>query len=377
MAETDPLKKLNHLQRYLVEEYVEDYQEGALTRRQALKYIAAVMGSLAVANTVLAGCMPAPTGAPTAEPPPAAPVAPTAVPPTTVPPTAAATRPAATAAPTVAASPTPAQIAAAATQAVLATVATTPTPAPTAIPVPAGVRVPADDPAVEGDMVSFPGEGLTVIAYRAKPKGDGPFPAIVVAHENRGLTDYIQDVTRRLARAGYVAVAVDLLSKQGGTAKVSDPAQIPAALSAASPDELAGHYLAAIRYLQSLPFVKGDRLGMVGFCFGGGMTWLTATKSPDLKAAVPYYGPHPPLEGVPNIRAAVLAIYGENDQRINAGIPAIEEAMKKHNKVFEKIVYPGAAHAFHNDTGRNYKPDAAEDAWKRTLDWFARYVKGG
>ncbi len=366
MADHDPLKNLNHLQRYLVEEYVEDYQEGALTRRQALKYIAAVMGSLTLANTVLAGCTPMPTAAPTAAPQPT--VAPAA--PTAVPPTATATRAISTVA------PTPAQIAATATQAVLATVATTPVPTPAAIPVPAGVRVPADDPAIEAAMVTFPGEGLTIIAYQARPKGDGPFPAIVVAHENRGLTDYIQGVTRRLAKAGYVAVAVDLLSKQGGTAKVSDPAQIPAALSAASPDELAGHYLAAIRYLQGLPFVNKDRLGMTGFCFGGGMTWLTATKSPDLKAAVPYYGPNPPLEGVPNIKAAVLAIYGENDQRINAGIPAIEEAMKKHNKVFEKIIYPGAAHAFHNDTGRNYKPDAAEDAWQRTLEWFARYVKG-
>lgn len=371
MTVQDPLRGLNHLQRYLVEEYIEDYQEGAMSRRQALKYIAAVMGSLAVANTVLAGCTPAPTAAPTATT-----IAPSPAAPTAVPPTVAAPGATPTTAPTVAASPTPAQIAVAATQVVLATVATTPTPAPTAIPVPAGVRVPADDPALEAGLVTFPGDGLTIIAYQAKPKGNGPFPAIVVAHENRGLTDYIQDVARRLAKAGYVALAVDLLSKQGGTAKVTDPAQIPAALSAASPDELAGHYLAAIKYLQGLPFVQKDRLGMVGFCFGGGMTWLTATKSPDLKAAVPYYGPNPPLEGVPNITAAVLAIYGENDQRINAGIPAIEEAMKKHNKIFEKIIYPGAAHAFHNDTGRNYKPDAAEDAWKRTLEWFAKYVKG-
>lgn len=115
---------------------------------------------------------------------------------------------------------------------------------------------------------------------------------------------------------------------------------------------------------------------MVGFCFGGGMTWLTATKSPDLKAAVPYYGPNPPLEGVPNIKAAVLAMYGETDARINAGIPAIEEAMKKNDKIFEKMIYPGAGHAFHNDTGRAYNQQAAEDAWKRTLEWFAKYVKG-
>ncbi len=368
MPKIDPLKSLNHLQRYLVEEYVEDYQQGAMTRRQALKYIAAVIGSLAAANTVLAGCTPMPAPAATA----AASAAPTAAP--TAMPVTSATKAVTTTVPAAVASPTPAQIAATATQAVLATTATVPTPTP--IPVPAGVRVPEDDPAVEGSMVSFPGDGFTVIAYQAKPKGTGPFPAIVVAHENRGLVDYTKDVTRRLAKAGYVGLAVDLLSKQGGTDKVTDPAQIPAALSAASPDQLAAQYLAGIKYLQGLPFVQKDRLGMVGFCFGGGMTWLTATKSPDLKAAVPFYGPNPPLEGVPNIKAAVLAMYGGDDQRIDAGIPTIEEAMQKNNKVFEKVIYPGAGHAFHNDTGRSYNPQAAEDAWKRALEWFARYVKG-
>ena len=358
MSEKDPLQDLNHLQRYLVEEYVEDYQERAMSRRQVLKYIAAVVGSFAVANTVLAGCAPMP-----------APVATTAAQP------AAPTPAAPTEAPAVSATPTPAQITATATQAVLATTDTAPTPTPQ--PVPAGVRVPADDPAIEAGTVTFPGDGLSVIAYQAKPKGDGPFPAIVVAHENRGLTDYIKDVTRRLAKAGYVALAVDLLSAQGGTDKVTDPAEIPAALSGASPDQLTGHYLSGIKYLQGLPYVQPDRLGMVGFCFGGGMTWLVATQAPGLKAAVPYYGPNPPLEGVANIEAAVHAMYGENDQRINAGIPAIEDEMKRNNKVFEKMIYPGASHAFHNDTGRNYNPVAAEDAWKRTLDWFAQYVKGG
>jgi carboxymethylenebutenolidase len=236
--------------------------------------------------------------------------------------------------------------------------------------------VPADDPAIEAEMVTFPGEGLAVIAYRAKPKGSGPFPAILVCHENRGLTDYIQDVARRVAKAGYVALAVDLLSGQGGTAKVTDPAQIPAALSGASPDQLAGYFLNGIKYLQGLAFVQRERIGMTGFCFGGGMTWLVATKSPDLRAAVPYYGPNPPLEGVPNIKAAVLAMYGETDQRINAGIPAIEAAMQKNGKVFEKFIYPGAGHAFHNDTGRSYNAQAADDAWQRTLEWFAKYVKG-
>ncbi len=114
---------------------------------------------------------------------------------------------------------------------------------------------------------------------------------------------------------------------------------------------------------------------MVGFCFGGGVTWRAATKLLQLRAAVPFYGPHPPLEDVPAIQAAVLAIYGELDERINRGIPEIEAAMQQHNKTFVKIIYPDAQHAFHNDTGRNYKLDAARDAWAKTLDWFARYLQ--
>jgi carboxymethylenebutenolidase len=113
---------------------------------------------------------------------------------------------------------------------------------------------------------------------------------------------------------------------------------------------------------------------MVGFCFGGGVTWLAATRMPELKAAVPYYGPHPPLADVPNIQAAVLAIYGERDQRINQGIPEIEAAMQANNKIFEKIIYPNADHAFNNDTGSRYNPEAAQDAWRRTLAWFEKYV---
>jgi carboxymethylenebutenolidase len=114
---------------------------------------------------------------------------------------------------------------------------------------------------------------------------------------------------------------------------------------------------------------------MVGFCFGGGITWRVATKTPELRAAVPFYGPNPPLEDVPGIRAAVLAIYGENDANINRGIPAIEEAMKANGKIFEKIIYSNAGHAFHNDTGANYNPEAARDAWAKTLAWFERYLK--
>ena len=364
MPKSDPLKDLNHLQRYLVEEYVEDYQGGSMTRRQAIKYIGAVLGSAAVASTFLAGCAPATAPAQTTS----------AQSVTAVPPTAAVKAAVAQPVPTIAPVLTPAQVAATAAQAVLATTATASIPTP--VPVPAGVRVPADAPSIDAGLVTFPGEGLTLIGYQAKPKGDGPFPAIVVAHENRGLTEYIMNVTRRLAKEGYVALAVDQMSKQGGTAKVTDPAQIPAALSGTSPDELVGYYLSGIKYLQGLPTVRKDRVGMTGFCFGGGMVWLAATKSPDLKAVVPFYGPNPPLEAVPKIKAAVLAMYGGTDQRIDAGIPAIEAAMKQNDKTFEKVIYPGAGHAFHNDTGPAYNPQAAEDAWKRALEWFAKYLKG-
>ena len=368
------LDRLNWLQRYLVEEYVEDFQEGALTRRQALKYLAAVLGSAAAASTVLAACGPAPAAG-------------TAEAPTTVAATAS-TQPATVAAmatvspirppdtPGTGASvlPTPEQTRAVATATVLATTDTVATA--TLVPAPAGVNVAPDDPSLEARDLTFPGSGRNLVAYLAKPKGQGPFPAILVCHENRGLTDHIKDVTRRVAKAGYVGIAVDLLSSQGGTDKVSDPAQIPGILSGTPPDELAGYFLKAIEYLQAQPFVNKDQLGMVGFCFGGGMTWLVATQAPQLKAAVPFYGPNPPLEAVPNIRAAVLALYGGDDQRINAGIPAIEEAMRQNGKVFEKVIYPGASHAFHNDTGRNYNPEAAVDAWSRTLAWFDKYVRG-
>jgi carboxymethylenebutenolidase len=237
------------------------------------------------------------------------------------------------------------------------------------------VRVSADDPAIEAAMTQFPGQGATLIGYQARPKGEGPFPLVLVCHENRGLVEHIKDVTRRVAKAGYAALAVDLLSRQGGTDKVRDPAQVPGLLANAPMEQLVQDFQSGLVYMQGQPATRKDGAGMVGFCFGGGITWRAATKITDLRAAVPFYGPNPPLDDVPQIQAAVLAIYGELDQRINAGIPAIEAAMKQNNKVFEKVIYPGANHAFHNDTGANYNATAALDAWRRTLAWFEKYLK--
>jgi carboxymethylenebutenolidase len=222
--------------------------------------------------------------------------------------------------------------------------------------------------------VEFPGnDDAQLMGYQAMPAGSGRFPVILVCHENRGLTAHIQDVTRRLAKAGYLALAVDLLSRQGGSAAVG-PDGAPGALGNIEQEQYAVDFLSGYEYLKGLPEADAARVGMVGFCFGGGVTWLMTTRMPELKAAVPFYGPHPPLEDVPNIQAAVLAIYGGLDNRINQGIPEIEKAMQENGKTFEKVIYPDADHAFHNDTGTRYNPEAARDAWARTLQWFETYV---
>ncbi len=335
---------MNDFQRYLAEEFVEDYQEGRLTRREALKLIASVMGSLVLANSFLAAC--------TAPPQVTATSAPTSAPPPTRTP---ALSPSPTSRPTL--EPTGAPTTAVSSS-------------PTAV---VSGTVSPDDPAIESGPIQFPGEGATLLGYLARPKGARPFPVVLVCHENRGLTAYIQDVTRRLAKAGYVALAVDLLSRQGGTDAVGSD-QVPGVLSQTPPDQFVQDFRSGWRYLQGQPFAQADQVGMVGFCFGGGVTWLVATHMPELKAAVPFYGPQPPVADVPNINAAVLAIYGERDQRINQGIPAIEAAMQQNNKVYEKVIYPNADHAFHNDTGTRYNPEAAQDAWARTLAWFAEYM---
>ncbi len=364
---------MNDLQQYLVDEFVEDYQEGHMSRRDALRRIAGITGSLAMANAILTACgAPAPAATVATVPATAETTAPT-----TATATAEATTPATASAEATAASTatTDAPSTAGGETTTAATTTTTGSQTSATTAVAEGVRVAPDDPAIEAAEVQFPGQGATLIGYLARPKGDGPFPVVLVCHENRGLTEHIQDVTRRLAKAGYVGLAVDLLSRQGGTAKVSDPAQVPGLLGNAPPEQLVQDFQNGLQYVQGQQYARKDRAGMVGFCFGGGVTWRCATKMPELQAAVPFYGPHPPLEDVPTDRAAVRAMYGEQDQRINQNIPPIEAAMRQHNKTFEKIIYPNANHAFHNDTGRYYNPEAASDAWSKTLAWFDQYLK--
>ncbi len=315
---------MNYFQRYLAEEFAEDYTEGRISLQKAQELIVSVTGSALAAHSILAA-RPAPQE------------------------THAAAHPAA-----AQASATPAVPSAGSLNA----------------------NVSPNDPDVKASDIQFKGQDHeTLLAYLARPVDGGPAPVVLVCHENRGLTDHIRDVTRRLAKAGYVALAVDLLSRQGGTAAVGSE-NVPGVLGNIHPDQFVQDFISGWNELKGQPFADAGRVGMVGFCFGGGVTWRVATKMPELLAAVPYYGPPPPFEALASIQAAVLAIYGGNDTRITSTIPAVEEAMRKYNKVFEKVVYPGADHAFNNDTGPRYHSQAANDAWARTLAWFAAYVKG-
>jgi len=328
---------MNLFQRYLAEEFAEDYSEGRLSRREALKLITSVTGSLLAANSILASCAPPPESSATGEAAPTDP--PTAQPVESDTPIAESTAP----------------------------VSTAPAAYGTVLP---------DDPAVIVSEVQFPAADTQLMGYLARPSAEGTAPVILVCHENRGLTPHIQDVARRFAKAGYVGLAVDLLSRQGGSAAVGQD-NVPGTLGNIAPDQFVEDFKSGWHYLQGQPFADARRVGMTGFCFGGGVTWRVATQMPELLAAVPFYGPPPPVEDVPDIQAAVLAIYGELDSRINSGIPTIEQAMTENNKIYEKIIYQGADHAFHNDTGSRYNLEAAKDAWEKTLAWFEQYVRNG
>jgi carboxymethylenebutenolidase len=235
-----------------------------------------------------------------------------------------------------------------------------------------------DDPAIEAAAITFPAESTMIMAYQAVPKGAGPFPLILVCHANRGLTAHFQDFTRRLAKEGYAACAVDLLSRDGGTGSVSDPARIPSLLSgqAAPAGRHVGDFQAALRHYATQPFIHTGAYGMTGFCFGGSITWHTATKTPELKAAAPWYGSAAPAEDARNIKAAMLGIYASEDARVNSTGEAIEPVLKQAHVTYQFNTYPNTRHGFNEETGSGYNQDQALAAWKDLLDWFNRYVRG-
>jgi carboxymethylenebutenolidase len=215
----------------------------------------------------------------------------------------------------------------------------------------------------------------TVQAYLACPRTTAKSPGILVIHEKFGLTSYIKDVVRRLARLGYVALAPDLLWRQGGTAAIGDSGQVAAILGGLSPDVMISDLRACVSSLSAMDGVRGDRIGAIGFCFGGGLAWRLATREPRLAAVVPFYGPNPPLADVPSISAPILGIYAGIDERINPGIDVIEREMNRFSRTFEVAVLPDSLHAFHNDTlPERYHPRAAQEAWAMATAWLARYL---
>jgi len=301
---------MNHIQRYLVDEVVVDYAAGIVDRREALRQLGLLGVAAATALGLLSACDAEGGGQPS--------------------PTSSSTTEGSTPGPTL--------------------------PAPTAT---AAITFAAAD-------------GRTVQGAYASPSA--PRANILVVHENRGLTDHIRSVAGRLATTGYAALAVDLLSAEGGTATFADPARATAALNVAPLERFVADMKAAItELLRRNPSLK---VGAVGFCFGGGMMWsLLAAGEPRLGAVAPFYGPLPDganFAGSPN--AAVLGVYAEFDSRVNASRGAAEAALKAANLTHEIVTYPGADHGFFNDTGSRYNAAAATAVYQKLTSWFDRYL---
>lgn len=331
----DRLDKLNPMQRYLVYEFVEDYQDGLMSRRDLLSRVVHIAGGTAAGLALLAAL-----GVSAEE--------------------------------------------------IYAQEATPPAPQQPSGPQ-SPLSVPEDDPRIVGADITFPSGDATIMAYEARPAtgiaatplaggdatpaSDGHTALVLVCHENRGLTPHIRDVTRRLAVAGYTACALDLVSREGGTASIEDPSSIPDLLTAGDANRHVMDFQAAIAFYGSDSAVDAARVGMIGFCLGGGITWRTATRTPVLLAAIPFYGPPPPLEDVPNITAAVLGVYSDDPNDFaNEGRDELATALIDAGVTADIRVYPGTQHAFHNDTGQRYNEEQALAAWQDSLDWFAQYL---
>jgi carboxymethylenebutenolidase len=217
------------------------------------------------------------------------------------------------------------------------------------------------------EFITYPGFTGDIRAYLSMPDDKKKYPGVIVIHENRGLVPHIQDVNRRMALEGFISLAPDALSPLGGTPEDEDKGRNM--IGQLDREETVKNFVAAVKYLETHPRSTG-KVGCTGFCWGGGMTNQVAVNSPDLDAAVPYYGATPAPEDVPKIKAPVMAHYGGEDERINAGIPAFEEALKKAGIEYHIFIYEGAGHAFNNDTGPRYNKEAADLAWERTIGFF-------
>ncbi len=230
-----------------------------------------------------------------------------------------------------------------------------------------------DDPRLHTEYIKYPGETGEVRAHLARPKGETKLPSVIVIHENKGLHPHFEDVSRRIALEGFLAIAPDALSPLGGTPEDIDKAR--SLMRELDREATIKNFVAAVHYLKTHPLSTG-KVGCTGFCWGGGMTNQVAVHSPNLLAAAPYYGRQPAVEDVPKITASMLLHYAGNDERINAGIPAFEEALKKASVEYKIYMYEGAKHAFNNDTNEaRYHKEAAQLSWQRTIALFKEKLK--
>lgn len=230
------------------------------------------------------------------------------------------------------------------------------------------------DPDITPEYITYPspdGHG-EVRGYLVRPAAaEGPVPGVVVVHENRGLNPYIEDVARRVAKAGFVALAPDGLSSVGGYPGNDDAGRT--LQRTVDREKLMNDFFAAVDWLKAAEFTRG-KVGITGFCYGGGVSNAAAVAFEDLGAAVPFYGRQPRAEDVPRIKAPILLHYGELDARVNAGWPEYQKALEAAGVTYEAHIYAGANHGFHNDSTPRYDEEAAELAWARTIAWFETYL---
>jgi carboxymethylenebutenolidase len=235
-----------------------------------------------------------------------------------------------------------------------------------------------EDPEIVAGMVEFSGEAGKIRGYLSKPKTEGKCPGLIVIHENKGLSRHIQDVVRRYSKEGFAALAPDCLSRAGGTDQFATEEKTIEAIRAQPSEAVISDLLSGVRFLHDSPSCTG-RVGVVGFCWGGGNSLLLATASTDIKACALYYGRSPsPLDLVEKISCPVLGNYGETDAGITSQVPALEEAMKKYGKRLDAKVFKGAGHAFNNNTNPDrYHPESAGEAWSRTVAFFRKHLTAG
>jgi carboxymethylenebutenolidase len=336
--------ELNETQRYFIEEHVEDFRDGQITRRELVRRVTLIAGSAALATTILAACDLSPRSG-------AGGVA-TATPGTSV---------GGGATPTAAATPTQGLVAAG------------PYATPPAMPTTDGITVKPDDPRIAVSKPDVKGaDGASLLAYMAKPNLSGRVPGVIVIHENRGQTEHIRDVVRRVATAGFVGLNIDLAALDGGADKLTDQAAYNAALGKRSVADKLSDHKAAIDLLKTQ---TSGTIGVTGFCFGGGETWNIVGGGLDVKAAVPFYGPAPSTAiDVAKTKAAVFAVYAALDTRITSTAPQIEDRLKQASVPYQITTYEGVNHAFHNDTGAAYNATQAQKAWTATIEWFKKYL---